>query len=463
MAASSTSGILSALSSSGLGIGQGIDVASTVAQLIAGLRGPEQVWQTQQQVLQNQSAALTNLNSEVTALANAVNDLSDVSGTINARAVTSSDPGLVTASASTTTPTGSHTVVVNSLATTGSYYSDAVASSSTALATGTFTIQVGNGTASAVTIDNTNNTMDGLAAAINNLNIGVTASVVNDANGARLTIVSNASGATNDLTVTNESGGLTFTKGSKGTNASLTVDGVPISSASNLVTGVVPGLTLNLVGADQNTQVQIGVTPDASTIEQAVTNFVSAYNTVIQDLNSQSTYNTATKSAGPLASDSAASIVQSELLAAMTFSNSSSGNVNTLASLGITMNDDGTLSVDNATLSNAVATDYTDMQSFFHNSAGTGFADTLQNQLNGLTDPTQGAFYVDIQGINNEVQGFQDQINNFEVYIANEQTMLTQQYTQVDLALQQLPLLQQEINSELSGVFSNGNSSSSSK
>jgi flagellar hook-associated protein 2 len=452
------SSVLSALSSSGLGTGQGIDVASTVATLISNLRGPEQLWQTQQKFLQVQSSSLTQLNTEVTALANAVSNLTDPSGKINARSVTSSQPGLVTASASSTSPTGNHTVVVSNLATTASYYSDPIGSSSTPLNTGTFTIQVGAGTAATVTIDNTNNTLDGLSAAINNMNIGVSASVVNDANGARLTIVSNASGAASDLTITNEAGGLSFNKGASGTNASLTVDGVPISSGSNVVSGAVAGLTLNLLGSDPNTQVQVGIAPDATTIKQAVTDFVTAYNTIIQDLNSQFTYNTTTNSAGPLASDSAARIVQNEMLSAMTYSGSSTTGFNTLASLGIDMNNDGTLSINDATLSNAISTNYSGVQNFFHNASATGFADTLQTQLNGLTDPTQGAFYVDLQGMNNETKSFQDQIDNFEVYIASEQTMLTQQYTQVDIALRQLPLLQQEINSQLSGLTGSNSS-----
>ena len=54
MATSSSSSILNALSSS-LGTGTGIDVTATVNQLIANLRGPEQVWQTQQQILQGQA------------------------------------------------------------------------------------------------------------------------------------------------------------------------------------------------------------------------------------------------------------------------------------------------------------------------------------------------------------------------------------------------------------------------
>ena len=177
-----------------------------------------------------------------------------------------------------------------------------MASSTTPLAAGTFTIQVGSQPATTITIDDTNNTLDGLAAAITNANMGVTASVVNDSNGARLAIVSNTSGAASDLTVNNAGSGLSFTKGATGTDASLTVDGVPISSASNTIANTVAGLTLNLVGAAPNTQVQIAVSPDTDKVTQAVKDFVTAYNTIIQDLTSQFTFNTTTSSAGPLAS-----------------------------------------------------------------------------------------------------------------------------------------------------------------
>ncbi len=453
-----TSDILNALSSSGLGTGQGIDVTSTVNQLIANLRGPEQVWQTQQQVLQTQSSALTQLNTEVTALSTAVDSLSDPAGALAARSVTSSQPNIATASASNSTPLGSHTIVVSNLASSSSYYSGAVASSTTALAAGAFTIQVGSGPASTVTIDATNNTLDGLAAAITSLNIGVTASVVNDANGARLAIVSNTSGAASDLTINNVSSGLTFTKGGTGTNASLTVDGVPISSATNSISNTVAGLTLNLAGADPNTEVQISVAPDTTKATQAVTDFVTAYNTIIQDLSSQFTFNTTTSTAGPLSGDAGARLVQNEMLAAATYTATGTGSFNTLASLGVTMNDDGTLSIDSSKLSAAVNSDFAGVQNFFHPATGTGFASFLQDQLNALTDPTEGAFSIELSGMAQSQKSFQDQIDNYEVYIATQQTLLTAQYTQVDLALRQLPLLQQQINSEL-GTTTNSNSS----
>ncbi len=456
MAASSSSSILNALSSSGLGTGQGIDVTATVNQLIANLRGPEQVWQTQQQILQGQASALTQLNTEVTALSNAIDSLNDPAGDLSARAVSSSQPTIATATASNSTPVGSHTVVVNNLASSASYYSGAVANSTTPLAAGTFTIQVGSQPATTITIDSTNNTMDGLAAAITNANLGVTASVVNDSNGARLAIVSNTSGAASDLTVNNVSSGLTFTKGATGTDASLTVDGVPISSATNSISDTVAGLTLNLVGAAPNTQVQIAVSPDTTKVTQAVTDFVTAYNTIIQDLSSQFTYNTSTNSAGPLSGDAGARMVQSELLAAATFTGTGNS-INTLAQLGVTMNNDGTLTIDNSKLSAAVNSDFNGVQNFFHPVTGTGFAASLKTQLDPLTDPTQGAFSIELKGMTDGQKSFQDQIDNYEIYIATEQTLLTQQYTQVDLALRQLPLLQQQINSELN-FSSNSNS-----
>jgi flagellar hook-associated protein 2 len=452
-----TSDILNALSSS-LGTGQGIDVDSTVKQLITNLRGPEQVWQTQQQILQGQSSALTQLNTEVTALSNAVDTLNDAAGAISARAVSSSEPGIVTATASNSTPVGSHTIVVNNLASSSSYYSGAVASSTTTLAAGTFTIQVGSQAPATITIDATNNTLDGLAAAITNANLGVTASVVNDSNGARLAIVSNTSGAASDLTVNAGSSGLTFTKGATGKDASLTVDGVPISSASNTIANSVAGLTLNLVGADPNTPVQIAVSPDTNKVTQAVKDFVTAYNAIIQDLTNQFTFNTSTSSAGPLAADSGARLVQTELLSAVTYTGTGNS-INTLAQLGVSMNNDGTLTVDDAKLSSAVNSDFAGVQNFFHPATGTGFAASLKAQLDPLTDPTEGAFSIELKGMNDGVKSFQDQIDNYEIYLATQQTLLTQQYTQVDLALRQLPLLQQQINSELNFT---GNSNSNS-
>ncbi len=149
------------------------------------------------------------------------------------------------------------------LAQTSSVYTDAVASASTPISTGAFSIKVGSATAVPVTIDSSNNTLAGVAATINAANIGVSAGVITDAAGARLSILSSSSGAAGDLTISGAVTGLNFHKAVTGADASLTVDGIPIDSATNTVAGVIPGVTLNLTGTSSGA-VTFGVAADTT-------------------------------------------------------------------------------------------------------------------------------------------------------------------------------------------------------
>jgi flagellar hook-associated protein 2 len=631
--------------------GQGINVSSLVGQLVTAASVPITQWQAQQTSIQTQISDLNILDSGTTTLANDINALKDPAGAVTSRSVTSSDSSLVSATATAGSTVGSHTVVVNNLATTSSYYTNSIASSSTQLASGSFNISVGSSPANAITIDSTDNTLTGLAAAINNKNIGVTASVITDANGARLALVSQSSGAAGDLNVSNgailtltstpsvtnvtlasgsvasadtqldpgtfsltvgsgsantitidssdntltglasainqqnlgvtasvvtdsngahlslvsqtagtdlnisnassspvqftkdssvtnatvasgsvagantqldagtfsltvgsgsastitidssdntltglaaainqqnlgvtasvvtdsngahlslvsqtagaagnlsmssfsDSSPLQFTKAATGVNASLTVDGVPMSSATNTVTGAVTGLSLNLDGADPNTTVNIAVSPDTSSVVDAVTSFVNDYNTLIGEVNQEYTFNTSTNTSGALSGDSTVDMLQSTLLSAMGYSGSGSSAINTLGDLGISMNDDGTLALDSTALTNAATNNYSAIQTFLQGdgSGSNGFANILSTQLDSLTDASSGAFTLDIQGLNSSVSSLQDQISDFQTYLTAEQAMWTTQYDTMNVTLQELPAQQEEIQAEL--------------
>jgi len=437
------SSLLSALGSSS----SGINVSQAVNAAITALRAPEQVWQSQQQDLQNQTSTINQIVSSLTSLSDALSTLSDPVGALTSMGVTSSNTGLVTASASPGTVAGTHVVVVNNLATTGSWYSAPVASSSTPLPAGGFTLQLGSGAPTTITIGSGVNTLDELASSINSQNLGVTASVVNDSSGARLAIVSNSSGSANDFTLTNVSG-LGFTRANTGQDASLTVDGIPISSASNTVTGAVTGLTLNLLGAAPGTEVNLSISPDANQISSAISNFVGAYNTVIGQVNAQFAVDPTSQAAGPLAGDSTVRMLQGDLLQAMSYSTTGTA-VSTLADLGITMNNDGTLSLDSSQLTSAIQNNFSAVQNFLQGTASNGFAASLNTQLNTLTDPAQGAFTVELNSINNEQTDLTNQINNFELYISNQQTVLTNEYTQADILMQQLSTQISQVQAEL--------------
>jgi flagellar hook-associated protein 2 len=431
---------------SAFGSSQPINVPEAVSQALAADEAPEVQWQNQQQTLQTESTALNSIESDVTALEGTLTAMGDPAGALTSMTTSSSDSSLVTATAANGAAATSHVVVVNNLATTASWYSNSVASGSTTLPSGTFTLQVGSGTPTQITVGTGNDTLDDLANTINGLNLGVTANVVTDASGARLSIVSNSSGAASNITISGDTT-IGFTLAAKGEDASLTVDGIPIDSASNTVTGAVNGVAFNLVGASPGTPVDIGISPDANSASTAISNFVSAFNKVVGDVNTQFTVG-ANNMEGPVAGDPTVRLLQSDLLSAGGYSTDSNA-VATLADLGISMNNDGTLTLDSATLNNAIQNNFSAVQSFLQGTSSNGFVNSLSNQLTSLTDPTNGAFTVDLQSINNENTDLQNQINNFQPYIQQQQAYLTNEFNQADIALEELPTEEAQLNAEL--------------
>ncbi|MGH9500021.1 MAG: flagellar filament capping protein FliD [Terriglobales bacterium] len=438
------SNILSAFSSS-----QGINVQAAVAAAIAAESGPLNEMQQEQAALQSQTGDINVIETNIGTLQTALNGLSDPSGALLSRATSSSNSSVVTASAAPGATPGNHVIVVNSVATTGSWYSDSVASGDTTLADGGFTLQVGANAPVQITYgpDGSAATLNDLATYINGLGAGVSANVVNDGTGARLSIVSTSSGASNDVVISGETG-LNFTRAATGADASLTVDGIPIDSASNTVAGVVPGVTFNLVSAQPGVGVNVSVSEDVGAATQAVTAFINSYNAVVANVNQEFTVG-GNGAQGPLAGDSTLRILQDMLLGSGSYSNGSNSGVSTLADLGITMNDDGTLSLDTGTLDGAMQSNFSAVQNFFQGASANGFANSLTTQLNTMTDATNGAFTVDLQSIASENTDLQSRIDNFETYLQNQATLLTNEYNQADALLQQLPIIEQQINAEL--------------
>jgi len=291
-----------------------------------------------------------------------------------------------------------------------------------------------------------NDTIATLADYINQQNWGVTANVVNDAGGARLALFSQSTGTPGALAITNNDTGLAFNAPIGGTNASLTIDGVPISSTTNTVTGAIAGVTLNLASASASA-VQLTVGPDAAAATTAINNFVDAYNSVIGVINSQFTVNPRTNSQGPLGSDSTLRSLQSTLLNNVTYSIAGNTGLVNLASLGIDLNNDGTLSVNqlatdtHPSLSNVLATNPSAVQSFFQNVSGTGFANNFNNDLFKLTDTTDGIVNLDIAGNKAQQKALAKQITNLQDRLTAQQQQLTALYSRVNATLEAYPSL----------------------
>ncbi len=466
--------------------GQGIDVSSIVSQIVSEQSGQLSVWEGQQTTLATQEGLLEGEENNLTNLQTAVAALADPTGALAAQAATSSNTGVLDAAAQTSAVTATHQITVTSLATSGTLYTNPVAAgaSTSFLATGQTTgdikLLVGGsgGTTDDIPItQGSNDTLNTLANYINTQstanNWGVTASLVSDGSGSRLALFSQNSGSAGALSIaSNTNTTLTFATPVGGTNAALTVDGVPFSSSSNTVTGAIQGVTLTLVGQTSGTPVQLTVGPDQNQITDAVNNFVSAYNTVVSTINTQYVVDpTGATPAPPLESDISLRSLQSSILTDAAYAIGGNGGLVNLASLGINMNNDGTLTVGSTpaqdtnssgqTFAQVLAANPSAVVNFFQNASGTGFANNFNTDLTHLTAPTTGPLNVDLAQDQAEGSDLTTTISNFETQLTTETTALTSEYDSVNASLQAYPLLLQEVTETL-GTLGSGTSSSGS-
>jgi flagellar hook-associated protein 2 len=309
-------------------------------------------------------------------------------------------------------------------------------------------------------------------------NWGVTASVVQDSGGYHLSLTSQAKGPAGALafttnttiltTVANPALNLKFEAAVGGTDATLSIDNIPFSSTSNTVTGAIPGVTLNLVSAEPGVPLQLSIGPDATQATNAINTFVTAYNALISAINQQYTVDPTTNTEGPLGSDGSLRQLQSSLLSDINYSASGNSTLNNLgyvnlASLGINMNDDGTLTVDNTALSNLLSTNPSALITFFQNSASgspLGFATAFNTDLTNLTDPTNGVLNLDLAQNNTEQSDLSTEISNFQDQLATQKQQLIQEYSQVNATLEEYPYLLAEVNATLGYILPNSSNTS---
>ncbi len=453
---STTSGISSVLSSVNdafSGKTMGIDVSTVVSELMQLQRAPETQLQSEQASITTQVGLLTTISTDLTTLNSAVNDLKDVFGPLSQKDVNSSDSAILTGSATNAAAAGIHSVIVTQLASTSSSYSGPITSPSQ-LSSSEIDVAYGDSTnpskTDKITLPANLTTLQQAANAINSStgNTGVTASVVSDDSGQRLVLVSNNSGAAGNLTV---SGAVDFTQGSPGKDATLVLDGVPVSSASNTVTGALAGVTLNLATAAPNSPVQLSIAADTSQAATTLNTFVTAYNAVTKDINTQYTLDSS-GSEGPLAGDSTLRTLQSQLLNAVTYSIAGTGQYVNLQSLGVEMQDDGTLQINSSVLNDALTNHYSDFQNFFQSASPLGFGQYMGTMLLQATDPTEGVVALDISGLQNTSTDLTNQINDFEARMAMVQDQLTTQYSNLNALLEEYPSQMAQINSQLSSL-----------
>ncbi len=418
--------------------GSGLDVPELVDKLVAAEGAPATARLDRKEAeVQEGLTAMGAFRGAVSGFQATLGGLADPDVFAQMR-VDSDDEDALTATANAQASPGRYEVEIVQLAQAQRLASDTLESDVNPLGTGTLTLQIGRFDAETgrfrlnpdtrphtITIDAASGSLRGIAEAINRANAGVRAAVVNDGSGYRLLLSSAVAG--NDgqirLQVDDDDGdatdrnGLSFLlhdpaadggvdadgnplPGATGhlqelvpaQDALLRIDGLEIRRSSNHINDAITGVELELQPGSEGRQVTLAVAADTGAVVDNIRQFVGAYNELMQLVNQLTGYDPETRTAGPLSGDAAVRGIAHQLrnLIGQDFS-AINETYTSLASIGITTERDGTLTLDEGRLQAAIEDDLPEVSRLF---AVSGEASDPLVEYRGAGEATQPGRYV---------------------------------------------------------------------
>jgi flagellar hook-associated protein 2 len=443
------------------GIGSGLDISGIVSSLTTAFGAAQTTQLTNQQnSLDGQVSAYGSFTSALDALQLSLGAL-ETPSTLAGFDANVADKSIASATTGSGAVAGTYSLEVDNLATSATLTSAPVTGSST-VGTGTLTIAVG-GASTSINIDSSNNTLAGIAAAINSAsnNPGVTASVITASDGSRLVLSGTATGTGNAITVT-QSGGdgglsalvydpangvtnLTDTKDAA--DAKFKINGFAATSSSNVVSSAISGVTINLLAATATgVSTNLSVTPDTSGAQGAVDKFVTALNGVLSSIQTLTSYDPSTNTAGPLNGNPTLEAFQNQLQKILgQVVQGGSGGVSSLAELGITANADGSYSVDDTKVDNALGSSLSSVGNLL--GGPSGLITQIDSLVTSYTKP--GGLLATInQGLQTGLSNVSSQQTALAAQLATYSATLTAEYNAMDTAVAKLKQTQTFLNAE---------------
>jgi len=405
---------------SSTGIGSGLDVNSIVSQLVALEKQPLKTLAVKATNVQAQISSFGDIQSQFAALTDVATRISAAStwGARNASSSNSAAAGITVLATATAT---NFTLDVDQLAQQQSVSSTQLTAGA-AVGAGTLTLRLGSwagasfsaasGSADVPIQISASDTVAAIAAKINAAGASVVATAFNDGSKDRLLLRARDTGAAAGFRVQSDDAalaGLVFDPQNKpgvgmasagmpvqyGQDAKARINGLAVTSASNTLTGNLPGVTLNLLattttgygtGSEVKSPVTMSISEDVTPAVKNVNDFVTAYNTLNKTLSDLTKYNAATKTAGLFQGDASVVGLQN-VLRSMLGSSSLGATSQRLADVGVERQLDGSLTINTAKLSVA-ANNGTSLQQLFTNNNGdaltNGFALKLKTLGQGV-------------------------------------------------------------------------------
>ena len=450
---------------SSLGIGAGVDLQSMLSSIIAAERAPITALEKKITTTNSKISLYGELSSKLDALRTAGNTLQFPSQ-LSATTAVSSDKTALTASAAFYATAGSYAVNVTQLATAQKSFSYAY-DTGTTFGQGSLSFTIGGVAQPVIDLtDQASYTLQEIGAKINDANMGVTATVISGTDGDRLILTGNKTGAGNDFSFTSTiaapdsvpsgttqhaltdldtSPGLAV---SSAADAIISIDGVEVSSDTNTFSNAIGGLTFTALKAGSSATVTVQT--DATKIEDAVQNFVDSYNAVVQLIKDNSDYNLTTKTAELFNGDSAARGIRDVLSNARSTipSELSGASIKTLSALGVTIQQNGLLSLDSTTLQQAIETSPDDVTT-----AIAAYGKSLSDAVSGMMG-VNGLLTSRVSSLNTSVDRYEDNVTSLENRVALIEKRYRAQFTSLDTLLSSMQTTSSYLTQQLANLSS---------
>lgn len=445
-----------------------LDVAGIVSQLMQIERRPMQSIERTLSGIQTQLSAWGKVQSALSTFQDAARALMR-NETWNAASAASSEESYVSATARSGALTGSYSIEVLALAGRQTLASAAYASSDAVVGSGTLRIQLGSlstdGTSFTPDVDRpevsitiaAGATLAEVRDAINAAGSGVSASLVADGTGQRLMLRSTDTGTAQAFSVGvddadgnhGDANGLSafahdpvsgagMQRTQTASDASVKVNGLTISAAGNRLEGAIENVTLELK-RETTAPVEIGISSDAKAMRASLDAFVKAYNDLNKLIADQTRYDPATKTAGPLQGNQSAVRVQQQMRE-MLRTTIGDGSMNSLNAIGIEVQRDGSLAVQESKITAALASP--DRLKVFFAAVGAtpeegGLAHRLVQRIGDLLD-VDGALPSTTESLKARQRSAEQQQERLEARFAEIQKRLMRQYTALDANLSRI-------------------------
>ncbi|WP_454767095.1 flagellar filament capping protein FliD [Cupriavidus campinensis] len=458
---------------SSIGIGSNLELGTLLDKLSAAERLPLDALQKQHTAYQTKLTSYGTVKSVLSSFQAAAKALAnlDTFGAVKAQVGNADVLGVTTG---TNAVPGNLTVNVTRLAQAQSLAGAGQARQDVAIGTGTLTFDFGtttgyddnpasptygtyvnpafNATAGAsktVTIDGSNNTLQGIRDAINKANIGVKASIINDGSGTPYRLVLNAekTGEAMSMRISGSSPALQALAGYdpvagpqpggmketiRATNAALTVNGIAITSATNAVADAAQGVTMTL---KKTGSTSLSLTQDTDSIKTAIQSMVTAYNNIQTTARQLTSFDTKAGTKAALNGDSVLRGIQSSLRAVLN-TPETGGAANApsmLAQIGVSLQKDGTMAIDNKKLDAALKDNLRDVTRLMAGDGATGgFARRLSNAVDRVTG-TKGPLGAATDGLEKSMKDLEKRYDATSLRIESTIERYRTQFTQLDL------------------------------